>query len=992
MQRENFGSMTGRSISAEPEYYYKNLTISDFSNLCFIILYVFDILLIGKVFLNTGSNPAVTSNITLIQLKYKKRSFEMENKNSPDKRAKRTLSRQQRPAKSPAAKSAPQKAEKAPAASAQKNTAAKKKKSKNRLKPEARPFTQMIRMFFAVCFLGAAAVICAGAGFYIAIIRHAPAMELVAIEPATYTSIIYDQNGNELDRLHGDENREYATLDKIPVDLQHAFVAIEDSRFYTHDGVDMRGFARAAFMTLTNRDMQGGSTITQQLIKNNVTKKTHNTPETKIQEQYLAENYERELTEKLGSKEAAKNYIMELYLNTIGLGHGYNGVQAAALGYFGKNVEELTLSECALIAGITNNPSIYSPRSNPEKSLERQHIILRYMCDQGYITEQQRDEALADDVISRVRASSAVQLDDDTTNVHSYFIDALFEQISQDLQNKYNMTATQANYILYNGGLEITATVDSRIQGILDQEYKNNDNFPAPHYGIDANYVISIINNATGEQINPSTSKFFSTYEDAQAWTAQLRKQYEDNLTADQEILADKATYNVQPQSAMVVLDYRTGEIKGIAGGRGEKTVNRAFNRATDAVRQPGSVFKVLAAYAANIDTGTLTASSIIRDEPFSIGKYTPKNWWGESYRGDCTVRVGIRDSMNILAVKAIVSPNDVKGGVGVGIDTAYDYLLNFGFTTLEDDNHAATALGGLTNGVKQTEVCAAYGTIANGGEYRRPMFYSMVKDHSGNVLLENNSEPRQVLSTGAAYVLTDIMRSVVNDPQGTGGYAKFLNSKMPVVGKTGTTTDSKDLTFVGYTPYYACSVWLGYDRYDDTVRNMNNINQHAHLTLWRKCMEQIHQGLEVKDFDVPDDVVKVSVCKRSGMRANSGCEAYEEVFVKGTEPDYCTNHWKYTSNVTGDGDESSDGDSDSGSNDSDSSGDTSDEYTDTDSGDGDSGGDTSDEYTDTDDSSDYEEDDYEPEDYYDDSDGEVGYDSSVDYDDTDVIVEPTID
>ncbi|MBQ6554421.1 MAG: glycosyl transferase, partial [Firmicutes bacterium] len=431
-----------------------------------------------------------------------------------------------------------------------------------------------------------------------------------------------------------------------------------------------------------------------------------------------------------------------------------------------------------------------------------------------------------------------------------------------------------------------------------------------------------------------------------------------------------------QPQSAMVVIDYHNGEIKGIAGGRGQKTVNRAFNRATDAVRQPGSVFKVLAAYAANIDTGTLTASSVIRDEPFSIGKYTPKNWWGESYRGDCTVRVGIRDSMNILAVKAIVSPNDVKGGVGVGIDTAYDYLLNFGFTTLEDDNHAATALGGLTNGVKQTEVCAAYGTIANGGEYRRPTFYSMVKDHSGNVLLENNWEPRQVLSTGAAYVLTDIMRDVVKS--GTGTQAKFINSAMPVVGKTGTTTDSKDLTFVGYTPYYVCSVWLGYDRYDDTVKNMNNINQHAHLTLWRKCMEQIHQGLEVKDFEMPDDVVKIPVCKRSGMRASKGCDSYEEVFVKGTEPDYCSNHWKYTSNVDGEKEDgSSSGDGDNDDNDEN-------ENTENDDGDtGDSGGEDED--------IDYEE----PEIDYD-ADDEIGYDSSVDYEDDssdeDVIVEPVVE
>jgi penicillin-binding protein 1A len=225
---------------------------------------------------------------------------------------------------------------------------------------------------------------------------------------------------------------------------------------------------------------------------------------------------------------------------------------------------------------------------------------------------------------------------------------------------------------------------------------------------------------------------------------------------------------------------------------------------------------------------------------------------------------------MNVLAVKVMVE---------TGIDICYDYLLNFGFTTLKDDNHAATALGGLTNGVTQVELAAAYGTLANNGEYIRPMFYDKVLDHNGNVLLENTMEAKQVVKPSTGYIITQMMTSVVNE--GTGTAAKFTESEMPLAGKTGTTTDSKDLTFVGYTPYYVASIWYGYDRYDSTVSNMNNLNQTTHLKVWKKVMEQVNEGLEVKDFPMPDDVVKATVCKYTGYLASSSCPAVTDYFVK---------------------------------------------------------------------------------------------------------------
>jgi penicillin-binding protein 1A len=420
------------------------------------------------------------------------------------------------------------------------------------------------------------------------------------------------------------------------------------------------------------------------------------------------------------------------------------------------------------------------------------------------------------------------------------------------------------------------------MQKIVDDVFLDPDAFPTMTYNYDISYKVSIEDSSTGQQTHSEYKQFARTTESAQQWITDKRAAIEAGLSPTQKIIADKSTLSIQPQAAMVIIDYHTGEVKALAGGRDAKTVNRGFNRATDSARQPGSVFKVLAAYAPAIDMGKITAATLIKDEYYKVGNYEPHNWWGSSYRGNCTARVGIRDSMNILAVKTMVE---------TGLDNCYDYLLNFGFTTLDDDNHAATALGGLTNGVTQLEVAAAYGTIANQGEYKRPMLYSMVLDHDGNVLLENNSEPRQVLKATSAYILTQMMSSVVNDSKGTGTAAKFKSSSMPVVGKTGTTTNTKDLTFVGYTPYYVGSIWMGYDRYDTTVPNMDSLkNQHAHLDVWRNVMEKIHQNLEVKDFAQPDGITEVTICADTGYLPRSGCNTMTEYFADGTQPTkYCT-------------------------------------------------------------------------------------------------------
>lgn len=761
---------------------------------------------------------------------------------------------------------------------------------KKRVKKErSKPFTMFLTaLLMAAIMIGFA--VCGGmVGAYVGIIKSIPELGIVSIKPGTYTSIIYDSEGKELSKLHGGENREYVTIDQIPKNMQQAVIAIEDERFYDHNGVDIQGFARAVYSTVTGKQMQGGSTLTQQVIKNNVTKVTHNTWKTKIKEQYLALKYEKELRKVYGSKEGAKNYILELYLNTIALGHGYSGIKTASEGYFGKEPSELSLAECACLAGITNNPSMYSPRTQPENNRRRQTIILNYMLTQGRITQAEYDQAINEDVYANIRKTDSINSEENQGDdvIHSYYEDALVEQISKDLQNKYNWSVEEANNVIYSGGLQIYSNMDQNIQKIVDDEFNDDDNFPYVYYCIDVDYRVSVEDKTTGEQKHSQYNKFARSRAGAEAWVADKKAEIQAGLSSNEEIVAESAHYNKQPQAAMAIIDYHTGQVKAIAGGRGEKTVNRAFNRATDSARQPGSVFKVLAAYAPAVDLGKVTNATTIVDEPYTTADgYSPKNWWGNSYRGAVNARTGIKNSMNIVAVKIMVE---------TGIDLCYNYLLNFGFTTLENDNHAATALGGLTNGVTQLEVAAAYGTIANQGQYLKPYFYDKVLDHDGNTLLENTKESKQVLKASSGYILTEMMTDTIKS--GTGTKAKL--GDMPVAGKTGTTTDSKDLAFVGYTPYYVASIWLGYDRYDSTVKNMNSVNQSQHLVIWRDIMTKIHQNLAVKEFEMPSTVEKATVCKISGKRARSGCPSVTDYFDKESLGDgYCTSHRGYSGTV----------------------------------------------------------------------------------------------
>ena len=425
---------------------------------------------------------------------------------------------------------------------------------------------------------------------------------------------------------------------------------------------------RALFVNIKNMEFsQGASTITQQLMKNEALTSEKKLSR-KIQEQYLAVSYEKELTKKLGSKKLAKDYILELYLNTISLNHGLNGVQAAAKFYFGKDVSELSLAQCASIAGITKNPSAYSPLSHPDQNRERMLLVLDKMLSLGYITQSQYDEACAEDVASEVVGIN--DTNEGTESYHSYFVDSVIVELADQLMEETpGLTKQQAYNLIYSGGLKIYTTIDTSIQNQMEESFANDSLFPPKCSTLTASYTISVSDDTTGEQENIYREQIVADYNEAEAFAQSVK---DEVLSQGKTMILDKLNVAKSLQSAMVIIDYHNGHVKGIIGGR-EKTGDLVFNRATQALRQPGSCFKVLASYAPAIDQGIVMPGTGIRDEYFEYNGWVPKNWYS-GYRGMCTVREGIEDSLNILAAKVIVM---------VGVDTALDYLENFGFTTL---------------------------------------------------------------------------------------------------------------------------------------------------------------------------------------------------------------------------------------------------------------------------------------------------------------------
>jgi len=690
-------------------------------------------------------------------------------------------------------------------------------------------------------------------GILVGIIDSTVLLNTDDVVPASYTSIIYDTKGEQIDKLHGEENREYVKLDQVPKYLQNAVIAIEDERFYQHNGIDMKGIFRAVAINIKNFSLsQGASTLTQQLIKNEVL--THEkTISRKVKEQYLALTFEANLKKQLGSKEKAKEYILELYLNSIALNHGLNGVQTASMFYYGKDVSKLTLAECASIAGITKNPTLYSPVSNPTKNKERQMIILDKMLSLDFINQSEFDQAAAEDIYANI-VGQLTAASDGKSN-HSYFIDALIVQIADDLQKKKGMSKSQAYDMIYSGGLEINSTVDTGIQGIMEESFNNDKLFPPKGNTWDVSYTISVADNKTQEQTHHTKTTTVTSEDDVAPFVESVKAEF---LNDSNTFVLDKTIVSDSLQASMVLMDFHNGEVKGLIGGRGEKHGDLVFNRATQAYRQPGSCIKPLASYGPALDMGLVKPSTVIIDEPLKVGGYQPKNWNGR-YLGACTVRQGIRDSMNVLAVKTLMM---------VGVDKSYEYLEKFGLKNLDpvNDKGLALALGGMTHGVSALELTGAYSAIANEGQYIAPHLYTKVYDHKHNLLLEFRDEKTEVISKEAAFMLTDMLEDVIRGGgSATGRLADF--SGMSIAGKTGTTNDNIDLSFAGYTPYYCGGIWMGYDNPKPL-----NYDKSYHLLLWKDIMKKVHKDLPNKSFGTPNELETIRICSLSGGEPTSLC------------------------------------------------------------------------------------------------------------------------
>ena len=613
------------------------------------------------------------------------------------------------------------------------------------------------------------------------------------------------------------ENRIWIDLENIPQYMKDAAIAIEDKRFEKHNGVDFRGTVRAILSTLTGRGVQGGSTITQQLIKN-VTGDNESTVKRKVVEIYRALELE---------KRYDKDQILEAYLNRICLGQSCYGVEAAARFYFGKSASELTLAQSASLIGITNNPSQYGPFESEwsrEQNRKREILILDAMLDQGKITQEEYDAAKAEEVIftngysntgnyygDAVVDTSEDQQQEATPAVaqyrarNSYFTDALIDDVIQALMDEFGYDHSTAENALFSKGYKIYTTQNYEYQKIAESVFEDLSNTPYTR------------TNSKGE-------------------TEQL-------------------------QGAITIIDPYTGYVVAMVGGTGTKAIDRGLNWATT-VRPCGSAAKPISTYAPALDQGVITGASTIDDYPvleLNDSPY-PKNDNGR-FQGLVTVRRALVQSLNTCAVRV---------NMALGTWNSYDFMTSrLGFTTLtqsDSEQVGAMALGGFANGVTTEEMAAAYGAFVNEGIYTKPRTFTRIEDSNGNVILENEIQSNVAMKASTAALMNSILHDVVNG--GTGSSANF--SGMTLAGKTGTTNDQKDRYFVGYSPYYVGACWVGYESYSRV--SSGGVNPAA--ALWNKVMSRIHENLEDKSFFSCSDLVRVTVCADSGMLATNLCES----------------------------------------------------------------------------------------------------------------------
>ena len=680
-----------------------------------------------------------------------------------------------------------------------------------------------ILVFLLLCVIGAGVV----AGVFFGLFGDDFEITKEELTVASANSVIVDQNGAVIAELSGDEKRKIITLEDMADYLPKAYVAMEDERFYQHHGVDIKRTAGAILQTLLGNSSYGGSTITQQLVKN-ITQDDERSGIAgimrKVREWAKAYQVERMIS---------KDQILELYLNILYVGGEGNlhGVELGAEYYFSKSAKDLTLAECAYMAGINSSPSRYNPfdetTDNTELIKKQTKVALNKMNELGYINSQEEYDAAIAEVDAGLNFQKGAIA---TTSSYSYHTEALLDQVIDQFIEEKDWSEQFAENYVYSSGLTIYSTVDTNIQTQMEEEFAEDK------------YVVAgrATNKETGEKLNDHS------------------------------------------QAAMVVIDYKTGNVVGTVGGLGEKTESRGLNRATQSVRQTGSSIKPIAVVAPALEEKVITAATAYMDQQTDFGNYVPKNQSGTYSNDSVNMRYFIAKSLNVPAVKIMRELSPSK---------SIEYLNKMGLSHINADEDAdlSLALGGTTNGATPLEMAAAYSAIANDGVYITPTFYTKVVDSSGNTVLTPKQEQTRVISEQNAY----IVKSILQEPVKSGGTATYCAIRgMDVAAKTGTTDDDYDRWLCGFTPYYAASCWFGYDQPETVYYSGNN----PAGVIWDNVMTTIHEDLENATFTRPSGIVEQTVCRTTGCLATTGCNnKYTEIFTQDNLPEQCEGHGSQT-------------------------------------------------------------------------------------------------
>lgn len=671
--------------------------------------------------------------------------------------------------------------------------------------------------------------------------------EQLIAKASNRTTLIYDAKGNIIQKLTGKDNMdsEPVTDKEVPQYLKDAIISIEDERFDQHPGVDIQGVINAtlgfvkSILTGSSESTRGGSTITQQVVKN-ITGDTTRSIKRKVQEAYAAILLEQKLE---------KWQILELYVNLGYWGNSCTGVQSASKKYFGKPVSELSLAQCALLAGITKNPAKYNPftEKGREHAKERQEVILGKMLELGKISQDEYDKAIKEDLKYAPKNSSQK-----STNVQSYFVDQVIVDVRNALMEEMNISATMANYMIYGGGLEIYTTMDPKIQADMDSVFMDDTYFP-------------MVNETAKRQME-------------------------------------------HPQAAMAIIDVQNGHVKALYGGYGKKEASNTLNRASSSLmkRQPGSTAKPIVVYGPVIDMKAATAATVVDDRAVYMltGKDAERAYptnYNDRYDGLTTIRNAIKNSVNVVAA---VVWRDM-----LGADNSIEYLKKAGIDR-QKEKYISLVLGGWEQGLNPLQLAASYVPFAHEGLYYEPTTFTLVKDSNGKVILDRKAAKVNIVySEQTAFIMTELLKEVTKgrtSPYPYSGTAVTnINEDtigMPVAAKTGTTQSNIDKWLVGYTPYYAAAVWYGYDNSGGEPIPVKTEEMWQAHKIWAAVMKKVHEGLPRKEFnDMPDGIVTKEICIYSGKIATELCKhdqrgnaVITEYFIKGTEPrddDTCKVH-----------------------------------------------------------------------------------------------------